>query len=292
MPIIKKQIAIVTYQLISIIILVMVLMGACLANSMNNNNKGVSINQSLDLLPAQEADLAKRANSGDSDAAFKLYKFYDLVQLDREKGIYWLTKAAEEGHVGAQYNLGYLYIYDERYKDLEKAKYWLKKAAPSSGMACSVLANAYSKGYFGMKDFAAARSYFILGAGEGNRMCWQKLAEYLHAGIGGKKDDSKAYYWISLEARCVDPRSIGGKETWQLREEIAQNLPLAELEKQWRRVDKYIQLVRSKKVAVYSSAFLEGEVKKETSDEGVKLADEREKEHRNALQRNKKVTKE
>jgi len=270
--------AVTSYKLISTIILVISLTGCCFARS-ENKDKAQTLNRWEEISPEQEVELIKRVDKGDSEAAFGLYLFYDRVQNNKEKGFYWLNRAAEMGHVGAQNNLGYLYVYDKSLRDLEKAKYWLIKVAPSDGYACLRLADIYAE----EKEFSMARSYYLMGAEKGNRKCWRRISEYLYSGIGGERDNAEAYYWISLDARCTDPRSIGGKEIWNFRDKIAEHLSSSDLKKQWGRIDDYIELVRSKKISVDYPPFLEGKIKKESSDEGVKFADKREREHRSAL---------
>jgi len=52
------------------------------------------------------------------------------VQRDFKKGVYWHTKAAEQGHANAQLQLGICYGTGEGVpKDYEKAKYWVTKSA-------------------------------------------------------------------------------------------------------------------------------------------------------------------
>ena len=99
----------------------------------------------------------------------------------------------------------------------------------------------------------------------------------------GDRDIVSAYYWISLEALCVDPRSVGGQEVWTKRESIAQQLALSSLEQQWRRIDDYIGGVRRGNITVDPALFLEGMIKKSQSDEGRAFADRRELEHRTEL---------
>jgi TPR repeat protein len=69
----------------------------------------------------------------DAEAQFRLgYAYYagNGVEKDAEKTVYWLTKAAEQGHARAQAVLGFYYKNGEGVaKDLGKAVYWHTKAA-------------------------------------------------------------------------------------------------------------------------------------------------------------------
>lgn len=49
--------------------------------------------------------LRLEADSGDKEAAFKLYQHYTFAALDSEESQRWLEKAARLGHKAAQYNL-------------------------------------------------------------------------------------------------------------------------------------------------------------------------------------------
>ena len=49
----------------------------------------------------------------------------DRVLKDYKEAVKWYTKAAKQGHVDAQYHLGFLYYILE---ENNNAKYWMKKA--------------------------------------------------------------------------------------------------------------------------------------------------------------------
>jgi TPR repeat protein len=83
------------------------------------------------LTDAEITNLIQSARSGDRDAAFKLYEYYDMVKLDRDASLIWLTTAAKNGHTVAQYNLGMTYdgeLFPDL-KDIDRAKYWFQRAA-------------------------------------------------------------------------------------------------------------------------------------------------------------------
>ena len=50
-------------------------------------------------------ELIMRAESGDSDAAFRLYQFYRFSKMDMDAAIVWLSKSAELGNSTAVHNL-------------------------------------------------------------------------------------------------------------------------------------------------------------------------------------------
>jgi hypothetical protein len=80
--------------------------------------------------------LEMRAKAGDVDAQYEL-GFLELVEAGispptspATNRFYWLTKAAHNGRLGAQLDLGRYYLYDER--NFEMAERWLKPIAEST----------------------------------------------------------------------------------------------------------------------------------------------------------------
>jgi hypothetical protein len=163
----------------------------------------------------------------------------------------------------------------------------LKSAARTYATACRELADAYCEGYFGKVDEVAARIYWEKGANLGDRMCWEELAQALHKGRGGPQDLVEAYYWISLEARCVDPESVGGEETWKVRNQLAAQLSLADLENLWKRIDVFMEMVHANKIIVDSPPFGGTAVKAEAYEAAKKASDEWELRHRKKLRERK-----
>ncbi|GHU17340.1 hypothetical protein FACS189475_01010 [Betaproteobacteria bacterium] len=73
-------------------------------------------------------ELTQKVEQGDAETQFVLGETYwagNGIPTDNEKGRYWYTKAAEQGYVKAQRNLGMGYFYN----DMGKAIYWCLKAA-------------------------------------------------------------------------------------------------------------------------------------------------------------------
>jgi hypothetical protein len=167
-----------------------------------------------------------------------------------------------------------------------KAKRWksVEESALTFGGSCYELGIGYEKGELGgAPNPTKAREYFAKGAVLNSPLCWVKLAEYCRLGLGGPQDEAEAYYWISLEARCVNPNSFGGKETWKTREEIAQHLSLPVLELAWQRIDAFIAQVTANKVTLDSPPFSHGLIDPRQEAEGRRSSQKREDEHRSRL---------
>jgi len=84
-------------------------------------------NQLFELSKHEQELLAAKAAKGDSEAAFQLYQYYDLVASDRIESLFWLRTAAGLKHPIAEYNLGMFYL-DNKYFNLPQAKQWLQQA--------------------------------------------------------------------------------------------------------------------------------------------------------------------
>lgn len=242
----------------------------------------------MDLTDRQRAALEQKAAAGDSHAAWELYTYYSLEHHNEGAATPYIYRAAELGHPQAQRLLAYL-IKEYEYKPApfgltaqQAVKRLLERSARTEGNAARKLADAFDEGYFGRPNHPMARHYYAQGALLNNRMSWKDYSRYLRNGIGGPRDDASAYYWIALETRCVDPRSISGKESWTAREEIATHLSLPVLEQQWARIDTFMARVDTGKIEVDSIPFSKGAIAKKDSTEGRRLAQAREDEHRRA----------
>ncbi|PAW79245.1 MAG: hypothetical protein B9S32_04635 [Verrucomicrobia bacterium Tous-C9LFEB] len=249
---------------------------------------------SYDLKEDELKSLKQKAEIGDAEAAWRIHLYYAIELHEGNSSNDWARRAAKLGHPqGQRIVADGIKRSRESYEGFgataqDAVRNLLEKASRSSSQAGYELGSAYAEGYFGKPDPMQARYYFNQSAEMGDSMAWRKMAEYCHHGVGGPRDDSSAYYWISLDARCVHPGSIGGKEIWALRNEISTSLSLAQFEQQWKRIDAYIANVRSGKVKLPSPPFLKGLIKSKDSDEGEVLADKQEAEHREQMR--KKLT--
>jgi hypothetical protein len=99
-----------------------------------SNNQPIAGSSDLSLSKEQISKLTKDAGSGNGEAAFDLYFYYQLYQRDSETAWNWLKKSAELGCDKAQYTLSYRYTIDPKVKDSTLALYWLKKAAENGNI--------------------------------------------------------------------------------------------------------------------------------------------------------------
>ena len=240
----------------------------------------------MDLSSTDKVRLRRQANDGDGAAAWRLYDYYAYERHNERAAEPWRRRAAELDHAQAQLSLaGSIKDYGGDPKGFGESaqsavRHLLERSARTEGDACFELASAFAEGYFGSPDPLLVRQYFERGANFNSRMCWEELARYCHLGIGGPLDEPGAYYWTSLESSCVDPRSVGGEETWALREAIASVLSLPELEQAWARTDAFMTEVAAGAISVDFAPFLSGMIDPKTEAEGRQAAKDREAEHR------------
>ena len=111
--------------------LTLVLWLAILAGCSNPNPRTTMTpnNQSLLLSEGEKVQLEKVAQAGDGAAAFRLFEYYEFGVFNHELSLRWLRSAAENGHVVAQFNLGYLLIEEHMQEKRDEGVKWLRAAA-------------------------------------------------------------------------------------------------------------------------------------------------------------------
>ena len=107
---------------------------------------------------------------------------------------------ADQGHAGAQYNLGLLYANGQGVtKDDAKARQWYEKAAVqghAEAQANLGILLMYARG--GQQDYKMAVYYLRLSANQGNDLAQRRLGQMYERGDGVPQDYVKAYMWYSL----------------------------------------------------------------------------------------------
>lgn len=80
-------------------------------------------------IPLDEINSKKaEALRGSGLAAFQLYNYYDVVRLDREESLFWVTISAENDYPSGMYALGFRLTERANPNDQMRARYWLEKA--------------------------------------------------------------------------------------------------------------------------------------------------------------------
>lgn len=123
-----------------------------------------------------------------------LYANGQGVEQDYGKAAYWYEKAAKQGNVSAQFNLGVLYDKGQGVEqDYAKAAYWYEKAAEQGDVTAQfVLGTLYYKGQGVEQDYIKATYWFGKSAGQGNAKAQYNLAFCYEHGLGVTKNIARA----------------------------------------------------------------------------------------------------
>ena len=144
------------------------------------------------------------AERGDMKAAFLLGK------VDQERGIYWMTLAAENGEVSAYSHLGWFYMDGWRVpRDFAQAKKWFEKGAAVNDPHCQLSLGVYELKTKDKPDLALARSWMLKAAEQ------KLVGAYFHLGVlselrdiphkpSEKPDYVEATKWYRLAAGLND----------------------------------------------------------------------------------------
>jgi TPR repeat protein len=160
--------------------------------------KAVFGSAQFDLTLEKKQQLAQQAEKGDAEAARKLALYYYLAENDNKKGFYWNEKAAANGHIRAQFEVGQDYLTGTgptKTKDFRKAKYWLQKAAlKGDGEAKKYLTLLLSK-----EDIKELSNK----AEKGNDSAAYRLYQYYY--YVELEHSVKELYWLKKAAKNGNP---------------------------------------------------------------------------------------
>jgi TPR repeat protein len=147
----------------------------------------------------------KAAMQGDLGAQNNLgvcYEYGDGVQKDLQQAVDWYEKAAQKGYPAAQYNLGGSYASGSGLdKDLKKAAEWYTKAAEQDHVVSQrCLARCYENGEGVEKDMKKAVEWYLKAAENGDAVSQFNIGAFYETGEHVEKDDEKAMYWFRQSA--------------------------------------------------------------------------------------------
>jgi len=145
-------------------------------------------------------ELTELAEDGDAVAQYNLA----LLLLDdqgpqpyRERGVEWLRKAAEGGHIGAQYRLGQIY----EPTDPSRAAAWYRVAADQGHLAAQVqLAKMYWEGRGVRHDYEAVLRLLRSAAGAGLPEAQYRVGWMLEWGLGTDREIEEAVLFYGQAA--------------------------------------------------------------------------------------------
>ena len=133
----------------------------------------------------------------------------DQARLDRDSkaAFQWFSKAAEQGHADAQYNLGYChYKAIGTIKNPGEAFQWFSKAAEQGHVeAQKILGVMYSTGLYIPRDDQKAIAWYEKAAEQGDAFAQTSLGMIHESGWGVPKNDAVALQWYRKAAEQDDP---------------------------------------------------------------------------------------
>jgi len=145
--------------------------------------------------------LQERAAVGDADAQCGLGKQYEHalgVPQDNAQAVLWLRKAADQGNIAAQVELGVVF---DNMQDYAQAFTWYSKAAEQgSARAQFNLGLCYLNGEFVPKDTARALDLFRKAANQGDAIAQGELGVMYQDGVGVQQDYAQAANYFRKSA--------------------------------------------------------------------------------------------
>lgn len=156
--------------------------------------------------------LRRAAEQGDVDAQYNLGNKYHIglgVDEDQAEAVKWYRKAAEQGNHFAQNSLGFSYLKGNGVaKNATEAVKWFRKAA-EQGYAKSQcqLGFCYARGEGVAKDMNESLMWFRKAAEQGDGAACYEIGQLYQKGLGRKADMSKAAEWYRKGAELGDSSS-------------------------------------------------------------------------------------
>ena len=145
--------------------------------------------------------LQERAATGDADAQCGMGKQYEHalgVPQDNTQAVLWLRKAAEQGNIIAQVELGVVF---DNMQDYAQAFTWYSKAAEQGNARAQFnLGLCYLNGEFVPKDTARALELFRKAANQGDAIAQHELGVMYEHGIGVQQEYLQAADWYRKAA--------------------------------------------------------------------------------------------
>lgn len=147
----------------------------------------------------------KAADQGNVRAQYNLGVMYDHgdgVEQDYAEAVNWFRKAADQGHARAQFNLGNMYSDGTGVdQDDAEAVRWYRKAA-DQGLAYAQfnLGYMYSNGHGVDQDYAEAVTWYRKAADQGDTDAQYWLGVMYDNGRGGNQDYAEAVSWYRKAA--------------------------------------------------------------------------------------------
>ena len=145
---------------------------------------------------------AEQGHAGAQAELGESYRYGFGVQHNKQEAVRWWTLAAEQGHAGAQAELGNAYaLEDDMPRDYEAALRWLRLATDQGDAEGQlILGILYGSGRGVNQDFQEAARWWTLAAEQGHRRAQYFMGITYERGWGARKDLRQALAWFMLAA--------------------------------------------------------------------------------------------
>ncbi|WP_339329569.1 SEL1-like repeat protein [Aeromonas hydrophila] len=165
------------------------------------------------------------AGHGSHEAEYQL----SLQQVDQKQQVYWLEKAADGGVTHALFELAEL---QQEQGELEQARASYAKAAQQGHIAAQyTFGEMLRLGLGGKEDYALALKQYRLAAQQGDRMAQYRMGTLREEGLGAPRNRIHAYAWLSLAATEGMPEAVQARdelEAMMTKPEVKQAQKLSE----------------------------------------------------------------
>lgn len=177
------------------------------------NQPTTRINENTNPSPSKKTEkeedeltkLKRAAENGDVEAQYELGNMYYIgirVTQDYAEAVKWHRKAAEQGNARAQNSLGIMYRLGQGVtKDYKEAVKWFRKATEQGNADGQYnLGTMYHFGNGVPLDFDEAIKWFRKAANQGNDAAIFRLGTIYEYGDGAPKDKAEAIKWYRMAA--------------------------------------------------------------------------------------------
>jgi uncharacterized protein len=211
----------------------------------------------------------KAAEQGSVEAQRNLGYFYIQgigVAADLRQAADWYRKAAEQGDAISQANLGILYEGGRGVsKDERMAVEWYRKAAEQGHTSAeNNLGSAYENGEGTLQDHAEAAKWYERAARQGDAWGQRNLARLLRDGQILAQSVIQAHAWFNLASAAEESHPDAAKE----RDELAAGMSAAQLAEAQRLAREW------KSGAAMGTSKVNGSLKKKTAAASPKVTAE------------------
>ncbi|MGL5179525.1 MAG: tetratricopeptide repeat protein [Aeromonas veronii] len=146
------------------------------------------------------------AGHGSHEAEYQL----SLQQVDQKQQVYWLEKAADGGASKALFELAEL---QHKQGELELARASYAKAAQQGHIAAQYTYGEMLRlGQGGKEDYALALKQYRLAAQQGDRQAQYRMGILREEGLGAPRNRVHAYAWLSLAATEGMPEAVRARD--------------------------------------------------------------------------------